>query len=171
MGTPRTWVTGETVTRTLFADWNAQMAAAGDHTDWSTYAPTLAGGAVGTGGVAAGRVLRVGQLAYYTFSLTFDTLANGGKIDGWSSACKMNLPWAASTASGPVAAGPAFAYNAGSDDTAVMTALVAASSQVRFRVTDTVVSTTFGGSWGFGTNFTASAGSVLAGTLIYRTDT
>ena len=169
--TPRTWSDGDQVTKGMMADWNNSMACLGDHTAWTTQAAAITGAAVGTGGFASGRKLKVGKLAFYTFSFLFDTAANGASFP--STAVKLALPWPASTAAGAVAAGPAFAYKATVDDTATLTAVIRSSSRASFRVTDSIASTMTGNGGGasIGDNFILAANSRFAGYLIYRTNT
>ena len=138
---PTTWVDGNQVSKGQFADWNNSMAAAGDHTGWTTWAPQIDGCAVGTDGWQRGRKLKVGNLAICAFDYQFGTDANGmnppnpqpPQVFGvWTAVI---LPWPASTHVPVVPAGQAYLYNAYRDNTHLMVPFIYSSSRAMFRIT------------------------------------
>lgn len=185
--TPTTWSTGQLVTKQQFVDWNNSMAAAGDHTGWSTWNPelyhtsTAFGAEVGSDGAKRGRKLRVGRLAICTFDFQFGTTANGAQWMVLGSSVLpviAPLPWAASTASDTVAAGWAYAYAAAPDNIHLLTPVLQSKTAVRFwgtRAGTSLQPPYATKSWplpGISTGADFSiAGCRFSGILTYRTNT
>jgi|GEM_PF-4070565 hypothetical protein len=186
--TPTTFTTGQQVTKQSFVDWNASMACVGDHTGWSTWNPDLyaqtsgSGIEVGSDGTKRGRKLKVGKIAICTFDCAFGTTANGAQ---WIQPGSSNLPgltplpWAASTGTGRVAAGWAYAYSAANDDTVLLTPSIYSGAFAFYRGTVAGTSNQVACvrlAWPLpglttGGNPQSIAGCRFSGVLIYRTNT
>lgn len=131
--TPTTWAAQTFVTRDQFNDWNKSMAAVGDHTAWTTWAPALRvemdGGDGGPlsmdGSTKAGRKLQVGKLMYASFHIDWGSAGlnkTGVGANEYRRRIRLNLP-AAAASSGWVC-GYAYLYGGGPDDTYLMVPLL-----------------------------------------------
>jgi len=126
---PSTWGTGQQVTKSQFAAWNSDLTAVGDHTAWSTWAPDGDWTAFkGSDASVKGRKLKVGQVAFAAFDITWGTTANGGVRPQ----CVFNifLPWAANVGPGDIALGYAYLYGPTLDDTWLLTPITYTGDRV-----------------------------------------
>lgn len=176
---PSTWVAGQQVTKGQFNDWNNSMAAVGDHSAWSTWAPVLKTlGALTSGfdndfggGAVSGAKARLGDVGVCAFNLNWGSTGSAGWPASGLASQRLTLPWAAAGLNMPC--GWATLYIADADNTYMMAPYIATSTCAEFYLTFSNSSKGKSVWSGLGTTYcpelhTAYAGSRAVGVLVYR---